>query len=320
MSDPFGPYTLPGYAASIEPFQPGGYLTLVSGSPVITSDQTSKTIVYYAQDKHNAFPVIKNGTRHAVYFDEPRLVLSSAHTASGICDVFGVERNGKGHMVTGPLWSTATAGSGARGTGGGTTELTRAGGMRVNRWGIPGLNGDGSQFIAPLEGTYLGSLFFDGSNGQVSCHVSYGQSRKWGVWNAYNRKSLLLKAGDSTTSWTYSTSTIRAANNASANSLTAFCGLAEEAVTLHRLQYTLQSGSNSHTVALIGENSTTASSGSFAAMPGTVGIPASGSARYARPPFLGVNVYTALEQATGTGTATWSGTEAQCLIEAQWRG
>jgi putative ABC transport system permease protein len=34
----------------------------------------------------------------------------------------------------------------------------------------------------------------DGTNGQVTCHRSFGQSRKWGLWNAYNRRPLYLKA------------------------------------------------------------------------------------------------------------------------------
>src|SRR6185369_459996 len=38
----------------------------------------------------------------------------------------------------------------------------------------------------------------DSSAGQVTCHRAWGQSRKWGVWSAYNRQPLYLKAGDST--------------------------------------------------------------------------------------------------------------------------
>jgi hypothetical protein len=327
--DPFGPYPLPGYADSLFPFQPGGYLTLVSGTPAIASDQASKTIVYYTQDKHNAFPVIKNGTRHAVYFDEPRLVLSAAHTANGICDVFGVERNGKGHIVTGPLWSTATAGSGARGTGGGTTELARVGGMLVNRWGVPGLNGDGSQFIAPLEGAYLGSLFFDGSNGQASCHVSHSQNRKWGVWNAYNRRRIILLAGDSTTSWTYGVATVRASNGSSSNKATAFTGLDDERTNIvFRQMLQVSVAGNACNIEIgIGVNSTTAMSGQRGAV--NVAEAAGGStvtsrvtiaAHHLLQPGLGVNDLTSLETASTTGTSTAFGGSDDMVLSVDYMG
>jgi len=51
-----------------------------------------------------------------------------------------------------------------------------------------------------------------------------------GVWNAWNRQPLYLKAGDSTASWNYDSATIRAANGASTNGLSVFCGLAEEPI------------------------------------------------------------------------------------------
>jgi hypothetical protein len=327
--DPFGPYPLPGYADSIFPFQPGGYLTLVSGTPVIASDQASKTAVYYTQDKHNAFPVIKNGTRHAVYFDEPRLVLSSAHVADNIYDVFGVERNGKGHTVTGPAWGTVTAGSGARGTGGGTTELARVGGMLVNRWGIPGLNSDGSQFIAPLEGVYLGSLYIDGSNGQVSCHVSHGQNRKWAVWNAYNRRQIMLLAGDSTASWTYGTSTIRASNGSSNNKATAFTGSAEERINIifRQMVQGVIAGNTASVEIGVGVNSTTVASGqrgvlavAEAAGGSTVTSRLTVAAHHLLAPSLGANNLICVETASGTGTNTLFGGADDMVLSADYMG
>lgn len=324
--DPFGPFTLPGYRETIEPFLPGGYLTLVSGSPVIASDQVSKAVVYYAQDAHNAFPVIKNGTRKAVYFGEPRLTLTSAHLASDILDVFGVERDGNGHIVTGPSWTvgasgSVTAGLCARGTGPGGTELTRAGGCLVNRWGMPGLNGDGSQFIPPGEGVYLGSLFIDGSNGQVTCHLSYGQSRKWGVWNAYNRKPIRMKEGDSTASWTGAAAypTMEASNAASANKITTFCGLAEEWIDCTFNQYVDSVLANRIGYVGVGVNSTTAASGQVGEL-SPVGARAASTiqASHSVAPAIGINNIQA-QQAIATG-ATFFGTEALMCLRASYRG
>jgi hypothetical protein len=240
--------------------------------------------------------------------------------------VFGVERAGKGHIVAGPAWATATAGSGTRGTGGDTTELARAGGILVNKFGVPGLGDDGSQFILPGEGCYLGSIFMDGTNGQITCHVSYGQSRKWGVWNAYNRKRLYLKAGDATNSWPYNTATIRASNNSSANSLTIFAGLAEEYYELDFVQKGVTtSGNGVVMLAGIGFNSTTVMSGRA----GTVGhSDADASQRvdgmmvagFLQVPSLGIQVVTALETGNGTATSTFHGDEDNMVLSAKWWG
>jgi hypothetical protein len=110
--------------------------------------------------------------------------------------------------------------------------------------------------------TYLGSIYMDGTNKQITCHRSWGQSRKWGIWNAYNRQLLYLKAGDSTASWTYDSATIRAAYGASANSLSVFCGLAEEPIQAAYAQYIEDNGGADSLFQVgIGWNSTTTISG-----------------------------------------------------------
>lgn len=311
---------------------PGGRLTLVTGTPVITSDQTSKTQVFYTPDKHAYFPVIRNGVVHLVYApDDLILTLTSAHAASSIVDVFGVEIGGNGRLVTGPAWTTATAGSGARGTGGGTTELTRAAGIRVNRWGVPGLNAEGSTYIAPMEGTYLGSLFIDGSNGQVTDHVSYGQSRKRSVWNSYNRVPIILKAGDSSSPWTYNTNTLRASNGDSTNKITVFAGLPEcfyDAVFTQTLSPGIGGTATEAQQIAIGINSTTVASGELGDVNFGMAAGVSGGgkfrsiARYTGAPMpIGVNAIQCLERApTTAGTALWGSTETGMLLTARWEG
>lgn len=332
MSDPFGPYGVPGYRDQLPPFLPGGYATLVSGSPVITTDQASKTIIYYAQDTHNAFPVIRNGTRKAVYFDEPRLVLSAAHAANTIYDVFGVERDGKGHLVSTPAWSNSGAGTGARDVAG-STGLARIGGALVNRYGLPGLNGDGSQFIPPGEGCYLFSIYIDGTGGQITCHRSYGQSRKWGLWNAYNRKPIALQAGDPTASWSYS-STLRQSRADTGNKLTVFAGLAEEIFSCRFTQRVI--GTSGTGVAEqqigIGVNSTVAISGQAGnhltsqTAGGSQNVSQNTpSAHHEVMPAIGIQNINCMEatlQLTGGGSpsATYFGGNDDMLLKASWLG
>lgn len=212
--------------------RPQGRLTSTSATPVLSSGVSGATTVYYTPYVGDLVPLY-NGTSMLSYtFSELALALASQHTASNIYDVFVFSNSGVLTLVTGPAWSTPTAGAGARGTGAGTTQITRLNGLWVNAVQITGRNGSTTYTIGANLATYLGSLFIDGSNGQVSCLVAYGQSRKWGVWNAYNRVPVYLKAGDGTASWTYTTAAYRQSNNAAANKLTLFSGLAEDVYDL----------------------------------------------------------------------------------------
>ena len=252
----------------------------------------------------------------------------ASHAANQIYDVFVFSNAGVLTLVTGPAWATPTAGSCTRGTGAGTTELTRLLGFHVNNVQITGRNGATTYTIGANLATYLGSIFMDGSNGQLTCHREWGQSRKWGIWNAYNRQPLYLKAGDPTASWPYQTNTIRASRNQATNSLTVFQGLAEELYHLAFVQKistavaaVLENGSNG-----IGWNSTTAISG----MRGWVGhgttgganpTEAQGHAQYLAVPALGINVVTALETSPAAGgTVTWHGGEDDMVLSVRWRG
>ncbi len=305
---------------------PQGYLTLVTGTPVITSDQTAKTSVFYTPDQGALLP-IPDGTNFSVKeFSELTLSLVSNHVANSIYDVFGFLDPSDGVTIrigTGPAWTTVTAGSGARGTGAGTTELFRLKGLLVNAVAATMRNGSTTYSVALKKAIYLGSIYMDGTNGQVSCHVSYGQSRKWAISNAYNRRRIYLKAGDGTASWNYTTATYRAADGSTANSLTAFSGLADEEFQFSRYQNVGNSSANLYVAAGIGFNSTSATSGFAsqlsipAASAGPMSIPVS---TYVAPPSLGINVITALEKSDATGTTTWYGTEANMLLVANYRG
>jgi hypothetical protein len=322
---------------------PQGYLTLVTDTPVITSDQASKTNVFYTPDQGDACPIF-NGMAFVPWrFAELTVALGSQHLADNIYDVFVFLDPSDGKTVrigTGPSWAdgavsgSVAAGSGARGTGAASTELQRVQGLTVNANEITARNGGTTYTVAANKATYVGSLFMDGSNGEITCHVSYGQSRKWGVWNAYNRRRLLLKAGDSTSSWGYSTATFRPSNNSAANSLSVFTGLSEELADL-ALQQNVTMATGGVTTSCtgsaangIGWNSTTVPAGvrgSFYAQHNATSFSHGGGANlkadYLTVAALGVHVATSLEFASLTGmTAAWAGTEANMVLSAQWRG
>jgi hypothetical protein len=311
---------------------PQGYLTPTSGTPVITTEVLAGTSLVYTPYIGNLVPIYNGSSMIPTTFTELTLTLAAQHLASQIYDVFVFSNAGVPTLATGPAWTTPTAGSGARGTGAGTTELTRLSGYWVNAVQITARNGATTYTIAANRATYLGSIFMDGTNGQLTCHRSWGASRKWGIWNAYNRQPLHLKAGDSTASWTYNTATIRASRDQATNSLTVFQGLPEEVYELRFVQrFSIESDGAALGQIGVGFNSTTVMSGRRASINhtsdsngGNMTVGASVPAQYLQVPSLGINTVTALEVATtvadGGGTMTWFGGEDDMVLSAYWRG
>lgn len=221
-------------ASAATPSVPGpqGYLTLVSGTPVATSDQSAKTAVYYTPDTGNLVPIYNGATFSPTTFTELTLTLAAgSHSADTLYDVFVFSDSGVLTLVTGPAWDTSTAGSGDRGTGASTTELQRINGFYVNAVSMTGTNDTDTYSIGANLATYLGSIHINSSAGQTSCLTSYGQARKWGVWNLYNQKDIVLIAGDATSTWVTADTDFDELNNDADNKITVFCGLANTNIT-----------------------------------------------------------------------------------------
>lgn len=303
---------------------PQGRLTLTSATPVLTTDTSSIGQFFYTPFVGNLVPIYNGTTMIPTEFSEIGVTLVSAHAANTIYDVFVFSNSGVLTLVTGPAWSSSTAGSCSRGSGASTTELTRVKGIWVNAVAITGRNGSSTYSIGANLATYLGSIYVDSSAGLLTCNLSYGQNRKWGVWNAYNRVPIKLIAGDSTASWT-NPGSLRSSNNNSANKLTVFCGLAEEIAEVSFVQ-TMNAAFSSQTCTMaIGIGLNTASSvGKVGAVvagnTSTAGsVTADGKAEYLLTPRLGINNILALESSNG-GTATFSGGNDDMVLSATWRG
>ena len=304
---------------------PQGRLTLVSGTPVITTDQTAKTAVYYTPYQGNQVP-IPNGTSFTLkQFSELTLTLNGTNYVAGnIYDVFVAFDPADGSTIivgTGPAWSTATAGSGARGSGAGTTEIALLKGLYVNNNAITLRNNATTYSVATKSALFVGSIFIDTTNGQVNCHVSYGQSRKWDVSNAYNRVPVLVKGGDGTASWNYLVATIRQSNAAAGNTVQVFSCLPEERVDV-TFNQAIEMINGSYYLAQmgIGVNSTTAFSGTVGnfGMGGTHAM-STVQAVYTAAPFIGINNYNSLEVSATATTINFYGTETNMRLFASWR-
>ena len=312
---------------------PQGYLTPVSNTPVILSDSISATSIYYTPFE-GSWTALFNGLTIAPYlFSQMPLVLSPSQAANNLYDIFMVYNGGAPVIGTGPSWAAGsggsiTAGSCARGTGVGSTDITRnSSGLWVNTNAMSLIynTGAGNTTISVPAGqaTYLGSVFIDSVAGQVTCHRSYGQSRKWGIWNCYNRVPVYLKAGDVTASWTYSTvGVFRPANNNAANSLVIFSGLAEDIYSLNYMSLNSNISGSSVQVCSIGYNNTASPSGfngAYTSPPQVSNLVGAAIGQYTAPPALGINKITAIEELLVGGTATFYGGEAQNLLTANWR-
>lgn len=299
---------------------PQGRLTMTSATPVIASDVSAGTAVYYTPYIGNICPVWNGSAFESETFSELTLTLVANHLASTIYDIYVINDDETIRLVSGPAWNTSTAGSGSRGTGAGTAEIERVNGMWVNKNAMTARYGSTTVSVGAREGTLVGSMCMDGTNGQLTCHVSWGQSRKFGLANVYNKAPIFLKAGDSTASWTYATNTIRAANNATANSLTVLQSVAEEVMRFtYKIKETMSTNTTAHIG--IGYNATNAFSGTIGYIEsgGTQGILGDATADYIAPPALGINTITALERGVNN-TTTFFGTETTMRLTAEWRG
>jgi hypothetical protein len=300
---------------------PQGRLTLTSGTPILNADVSAATAVYYTPYIGNLVPV-NNGTLFQMRtFAELTLTLqsNSNYAASAIYDVFVFDSSGTITVGIGPAWSTATAGSGARGTGAGTTELQRVNGIWTNKNSMTARNAGSTYTVPANQGTYVGSISMDGTNGQVSCHVTYGQSRKFGVWNAYNRMPIIMQMGDGTASWSYNSATVRQSNAAAGNTIAAFMGLPEE-ITQVTFNQRVNGATNNASFG-IGVNVTNAFSGFVGDSLTTASAAVSpGPGQHVLQPAIGINNLNACESALDAAGVTYFGTITKMLVTASYRG
>jgi len=328
-------------AAAIVP-PPQGYLTPTSGTPVITSDVISQGSLVYTPYVGNIVPIYTGTSFSPTVFTELTLTLSSSQAANTIYDVFVFNNSGALTLVTGPAWTSSTAGSCARGTGAGTTQLSRLSGIWVNTVAMTGRNASSTYSIPANQATYLGSIHIDTAAGQISCLVSYGQNRKWAIWNAYNRVPIKLTCGDGTTSWSYSTSTFRASNATPAaysssafnypvgtacNGGVVFMGLAEEEVDMRFVQHVHCNVNGTSIIPQngIGINSITSPSGKTGFGGGSQSTTGTFDndlvAEFYLAPTLGITNICCMEGNTVSGgTATWNGAITNMMLSMVWRG
>lgn len=326
-------------AAQVVP-NPGGYLTpctqvgtpttgCSSGTLLPTGDVSGATTLFYTPVASGAQVPIWNGTQYVPFtFTELTLTLGSSNLANTAYDVCVFNNGGAPTIGTSVAWSSSAAGSSSRGTGAGTAQITRTNGFWTNAVSVTVRNGGSTYNVPANQCTIVASVLIDSSNGQVSLTSNYGQSRKWLVWNFYNRLPLFLQGGDPTSTWNYNSNTIRPSQGNANNYLRTFTGLPEEKISVKLSQTaTVNQLLNSRFVNLgIGVNSTTTFS-QFMSVIYVLGDPNQGTVGAGKYTLgsqvnltpLGGMTFTSLEQ-TGTSTMTLYGGIDNMLLTADWRG
>ncbi len=186
-------------------------LTLSSGVPVTTSDVTAAETLYCTPYK---------GNRIALYDGTNWNMRTSAEMSIDVpdvtnChDVFCYDNAGTPTLEV-LAWTSTTARA---------TALTTQNGVLVK--------------TGALTRRYLGTFYSTtAGNGQIEDSVANRY-----LWNYYNRVRRPMIRLETTSSWTYSTSTPQQANASTSNQLNFVIGVSEEAVTA-RIQAAVKSSS-----------------------------------------------------------------------------
>lgn len=283
---------------------PQGRLTLATGVPVIVSNQAAKTAILYTPYVGNQEPIYDGSSFAMTTFAEltntttdatknPAAVANNSNYDLFVWSDAGTIRLGRG-----PAWTSNTG----RGTGAGTTELERVNGILLNKVAIT--NGP-----AANRGTYVGTVR---SNGTATIDFSLGGSAAGGtaafvgIWNAYNRVSIAGLVGDTTNSWTYTTATVRPANNSTTMRASFVCGLAEDFFEAEYGSNYLNSTAAVNAAVGIGYDSTSAFSGRFGYTGHSASFPTAVYGSH-RALALGFHYMQACEFSVANGTTTWQG-------------
>jgi hypothetical protein len=253
-------------------------LSLTTATPMTTSDVTAATTVFVTPTKGGQC-AFYDGSATWTMLTNAEVSIAVPATTSTIYDV----------------WCRNNSGTIACDTTAWTNDTTRA----------TALTTQNNVYVKTGDTTrrYIGSFRTTTVSGQTE-----DSAVKRYVWNYYNRIDKPLLRQESTASWTYSTSTIRQANNAAANQLDVVIGVAEVSI---RARVAVVASVSTRQVASvgIGLNSTSAYEASNIGG-GTSVTGADQMFLWAEAnlfPAVGRSTITWLEWSQTAGTTTWYG-------------
>jgi hypothetical protein len=304
--------------------RPEGRLTLVTGTPVMTSSQTAKSQVFY--DCYNGNGVsVYNGTIDVTLTIGACEISTTMQTSStgvtnnaGVFDVWAVNVSGTLTICvatngSGGGWASDTGGSNtARGTGYSQLDIaTRP--YVTNKNAIAhcynGATDEGS--VSANQATYIGTLTTTAA-GQTGVTFATsgasGSAGTIGLYNAYNKVLIRSTEQDTTASWTLGTVAWRSSHGSTANRINYVDGLADVSV---RAVFQAQGQGVANTTDIyVGTNRDSTSA--------TPVVVTEGRANNSKPsmnnindfvPSIGLHFIQAMENVDSTTTATFYGTD-----------
>lgn len=203
-----------------------GRLTLASGTPVTTADQTAKTTVYFTPYKGNRISLYESSKWNVYEFSEISTGLGPSTNTN--VDVFIFNNSGT-LTLSQSTW---------------TNDTTRADALTTQD-GVLVKSGDtGKRYL----GTYRAN---------ASAQTEDSRTDRF-LWNYYNRVKKPLHYSKATSSWTYGTTTWRQANADANAEVEIVVGWLEDEISLKLITSCTVSGSSVYGYVAIGEDSTTA--------------------------------------------------------------
>lgn len=202
---------------------PSGRLSLASGLPITTSDQSAKASIYYVPHIGDVVPIYDGSDWSMATFTELTLGLDSDsghtgyHQSGKVYDLFVYNDGGTIRLVSSPAWTNDTTRS---------IDLERVNGIKMNASSMTARFGSGSGdtvTVAKDRGTWVGK-FRATADGQAS-----DTEGKRLLINAYNQRRRKLKIVETTNSWTSTGSATWASAHAStANRVEFLCNEYDE--------------------------------------------------------------------------------------------
>ena len=317
----------PNITLNTTPSMPGGRLTLLSGTPVMTASTTGATSIYYdCFHGANRVPVF-DGT-FDVELPIGSCEISTAMTAgagvsqilsANVFDVWGVAVTGVLHIciatdAAGHGWIGDTGSNTARGSGYSVLDATTRPYI-TNKNALThcyeGSTDRGS--IAVNQATYLGT-FYSTANGQTAFQFGAAPVTNtaatpglFGLWNAYNRVNVVSRSWPGTSSWNYAVATWRQTNASAAVQTQFVIGLSEDGVTA-LINDAITASTTGNCEIGIGVDSTSSPAGASTGVVGASNtlVPASGM--YTGYPGVGLHTLAGIERASNGGsTCTYFG-------------
>ena len=259
-----------------------GRLTATTGTPVTTADVSGATSIYYTPYIGDKIALYDGSAWNHRTFTQITISLSGL-TASKPYDVFAYDNSGTVTIET-LVW---------------TNTLVRATSL-VHQNGVLSKSGATTR-------RYLGTVYINASGGQTDDTIL-----KRYIWNYYNRISRTLRVMDTTTSWTYTTATVRQMRGSTANQVETVIGVAEVPVSLSLRIGAQNTLAAKNMWAGIGHNATTSpvatSQSSYSTSPVGYYVQTLGSGVTIYPA-IGFSYFSMLEWSVASGTTTFYGND-----------